>query len=358
MILRRVAVGAVVVLGALQVNPGCGGSDGPGSNGVAGPARVVRERAVGPRLVDLRIRSPALGKTASVRLMTPMRWSAARRGRRWPVLYLLHGCCDTYESWTRSTAIESLPALRNVLVVMPEGGPVGFYSNWIGSGGQAGPAWETFHLTELRRILEREYGAGPRRAIAGQSMGGLGAMIYAARHPGLFLGAASFSGLLHPLGDPDFLLGLFSRHTSDPLAVWGDPSRQRAIWAQHDPTALAGKLRGTRMFVSAGDGRPGALDAADAAPDPIERTALRESRAFVQRLGALRLGAQVDFYGPGTHAWPYWERELDRSLPLLLDALRVATVSSRQRLHPVSDGLMRTRDVPPYGTPVRRAREP
>jgi len=41
---------------------------------------------------------------------------------------------------------------------------------------------------------------------------------------------------------------------------------------------------------------------------------------------ALRLteaGVQLttDFYGPGTHSWPYWERELHRSLPLLLCAL-------------------------------------
>jgi len=30
----------------------------------------------------------------------------------------------------------------------------------------------------------------------------------------------------------------------------------------------------------------------------------------------------TDFYGPATHDWPYWERELHRALPLLLDALR------------------------------------
>jgi diacylglycerol O-acyltransferase/trehalose O-mycolyltransferase len=262
-------------------------------------------------------------------LMTPTGWSSRRGGRRWPALYLLHGCCDTYESWTRSTDIEELPALRDVLVVMPEGGRVGFYSNWLRSGAEKGPSWETFHLSELRRILERDYGAGTRRVIAGQSMGGLGAMDYAARHPGLFLAAASFSGLLHPLGDTDFLLGLFSRHTPDPLAIWGDPSRERKIWASHDPTALAPRLRGTQLFVSAGDGRPGPYDAADAEPDAIEQTVLRESRAFVGRLSRLRLRTEADFYGPGTHSWPYWERELRRALPLLLGALRVGTVERR-----------------------------
>jgi diacylglycerol O-acyltransferase / trehalose O-mycolyltransferase / mycolyltransferase Ag85 len=30
----------------------------------------------------------------------------------------------------------------------------------------------------------------------------------------------------------------------------------------------------------------------------------------------------VDFYGPGTHDWPYWQRELRRALPSLLNAMR------------------------------------
>jgi diacylglycerol O-acyltransferase / trehalose O-mycolyltransferase len=330
--LRPVIARAVATLAAVLLAAGCGSADGQGSDGIAGPTRVLQERQVGPRLIDLRIRSRALGTSANVRLMTPKAWSSRPGGRRWPILYLLHGCCDTYESWTRSTDIEELAGLRDVLVVMPEGGPVGSYSNWLGSRGQPGPAWETFHLSELRRILERDYGAGTRRVIAGQSMGGLGAMGYSARHPGLFLGAASFSGLLHPLGDTDFLLGLFSSYTPDPLAIWGDPERRRDVWSSHDPTALAGRLRRTQMFVSAGDGRPGPFDPADAEPDRIEQTALRESRAFVGRLRRLRLRAQVDFYGPGAHAWPYWERELGRALPVLLGALRLQRAASSAAL--------------------------
>jgi S-formylglutathione hydrolase FrmB len=46
--------------------------------------------------------------------------------------------------------------------------------------------------------------------------------------------------------------------------------------------------------------------------------------AFAGRLRRLGIEATTDFYGPGTHRWPYWERELRRSLPLLLRALRPA----------------------------------
>jgi S-formylglutathione hydrolase FrmB len=282
----------------------CGGSQ-PHAPRAVSAAHVVAERRVGPRTVDLTIRSPALARTAKVRLLTPDGWTARTAGARWPVLYLLHGCCDTYDSWTRSTDVEDLPRLRHVLVVMPEGGAVGFYSNW--RDGSA--AWETFHLVELRRILERSYGAGSRRAIAGLSMGGLGAMDYAARSPGLFAAAASYSGVLHPLAHPRLWLGLFSANTPDPLAVWGDPVGDRRTWAAHDPTELASRLRGTRLFVASGNG---------AGRDQVEATVYGESRAFVARLARLHIPVQTDFYGPGTHEWRYWQRDLKRSLPLLL----------------------------------------
>ena len=311
----------LALVAAALLGIGCGARASPERDHPRREATVVHEERVGPRIIDLEIRSPALGTTATVRLLTPDGWTGAQTSRRWPALYLLHGCCDTYKSWTRSTDTEELPQLRKVLVVMPDAGAVGFYSNWYGTGGEPGPAWETFHLTELRQLLERDYGAGPRRAVAGLSMGGLGAMGYAARHPGLFGAAASFSGLLHPLQHADFLLGLFSAYTPDPRAIWGDPTSDDAIWARHDPTELAGRLNRIRLFVSSGNGRPGPLDRSAQGTDRIESTVLRESRAFVSRLHELHIPVQADFYGPGTHTWPYWQRELERALPTLLQAL-------------------------------------
>ena len=179
----------IVVLGAA-----CGGGTKaqPGARSAGGAAqlRVVATTVLSARMRDLTVASPALGETVKARLLLPVRYQA-RPGFRWPVLYLLHGCCDTYQSWTRSTDVEALTARSDVLVVMPDGGKAGFYSDWL-----TGPRWETFHLAELRRILKRDYRAGPVMAVAGASMGGLGALAYAARHPGLFRAAASFSGIV------------------------------------------------------------------------------------------------------------------------------------------------------------------
>jgi diacylglycerol O-acyltransferase / trehalose O-mycolyltransferase len=233
------------------------------------------------------------------------------------VLYLLHGCCNTYQSWTRSTDIARLAQLRDVLVVMPEGGDVGFYSNW-----RDGPRWEEFHLRELPALLADRYHAGSRRVIAGLSMGGLGAMDYAARRPRMFRAAASFSGVLHPLGAPGFYLGVFSNYTDDPRAVWGDPDDNRDVRRQHDPTVLVPSLAGIARFVSAGNGRPGPYEHGRGKRDLLEAEVGTEARAFVRRARGLGVPVHTDLYGAGIHTWPYWQRELHRALPLLLGALR------------------------------------
>ena len=236
-------------------------------------AAVVGQTQVAPRTLDLTIQSPALGRTAMTRLLLPPDWDA-RPDTRWPVLYLLHGCCDDYTSWTRQTDVAALTAGTDVLVVMPEAGPDGYYSNWL-----SGPAWETFHTVELRQLLERGYRAGQRRAIAGLSMGGLGALDYSARHPGMFQAAASYSGALDTTLNQDTINQVTSIVTSnghDPNALWGDPTKQRLVWAAHNPFDLAFALRGTRLFIACGNGQPGPLDPPGTGFNPSEALHLDE----------------------------------------------------------------------------------
>ncbi len=308
----------IVVLGGLA----CGGStkarSGTRSPGGVAQLRIVATTVLSARMRDLTVASPALGRTVKVRLLLPVHYSARPEGR-WPVLYLLHGCCDTYQSWTRSTDVEALTAHSDVLVVMPDGGKAGFYSDWL-----SGPRWETFHLVELRRILEREYRASKVMAVAGVSMGGLGALAYAARHPGLFRAAASFSGIVDTRLTPQESMryvDLVRSQGEDPGHLWGDPRGDSAVRAAHNPYDLAPGLRGTQLFVAVGTGQPGPLDPAGTAASTIETSLAAENAAFAERLRALKIPAQVDFYGPGTHDWPYWQRDLHHAWPLLQHAL-------------------------------------
>jgi S-formylglutathione hydrolase FrmB len=285
----------------------------------AGGAHVVSEERVGTRLVDLTIRSPALGgQTAEVRLLTPDGWAQRRHRDRWPVLFLLHGMGDDHTTWTTNSDVEDISALRDVLVVMPDAGEGGYYTNWWNHGAGGPPEWETFHLDELRAILERDYGAGTRRVVAGLSMGGFGAVSYAARRPGMFRAAAGYSGPVHLL-HPRFL-ELFD--TTDPaaLVLWGHPVDQRHVWEAHDPYHLAARLRPIPVYLSSGNGTPGPLDPPGEPTDPIEEFLNDLNQSLATRLR--QAGVQVTtHFTTGTHSPPYWQRELHRSLPMLLAAL-------------------------------------
>ncbi|MGY0488801.1 alpha/beta hydrolase [Streptomyces sp. WG-D5] len=289
-------------------------------------AEVVDVTRVADRQVDLSVRASALGgRTVNVRLLTPDGWDPDDRTQHWPTLWLLHGCCGDYTSWTTMTDVASAESLRDVLVVMPEAGWNGWYSDWWNHGQGGDPAWDTFHTRDLRRLLERDWGAGNRRVVAGLSMGGQGALLYAARHPGMFQAAAAYSGSAHPLlndESTDRIMGFFAGQGNDPLRVWGDPVAQRDIWAAHDPYHLAKRLKTLPVYLSCGDGTTGPLDA-PGATSALEADFNRQNHALADQLrkaGATHL--TTHFYGPGTHTWPYWERELHSSLPMLLRALR------------------------------------
>ncbi|WP_434100923.1 alpha/beta hydrolase [Streptomyces parvulus] len=293
-------------------------------------AEVVAVTRVADRQVDLSVRSTALGgRTVKVRLLTPDGWDPSDRHHRrhWPTLWLLHGCCGDYTSWTTMTDVARTDSLRDVLVVMPEAGWNGWYSDWWNHGEGGDPAWETFHTVELRRLLERDWGAGDNRVVAGLSMGGQGALSYAARHPGMFRAAAAYSGSAHPLLNDEStnrILGFFAGQGDDPLRVWGDPVAQRRIWQSHDPFHLARRLKSIPVYLSCGDGTTGPLDA-PGSTSALEADFNRQNQALAAELK--RVGARhvtTNFYGPGTHGWAYWERELHASLPMLLKALRVS----------------------------------
>src|SRR5262245_2327686 len=164
-------------------------------------ATVVQETRINARTLDLKINSPALGTTGMVRVLLPQGWDS-QPTRTWPQVYLMHGCCEPadYKSWTQFTDVEEFTATAPVMVVMPTDGSAGMFSAWWNFGLYNKPDWETFHTTEVRQILERGYRAGTQRAIAGISIGGFGAMHYSFRHPGMFLTAASYSGVLNTLG--------------------------------------------------------------------------------------------------------------------------------------------------------------
>lgn len=300
--------------------------------------RVPSNDPGAPDMVDVSFASHALGRMAQARLLLPIAFDA-HSARRFPVLYLLHGANEPlgYRAWTEQTHIETLAMTRDVIVVMPEAGQAGWYSDWSAPCAQGSahaedagapvdnqPAWETFHLVELEAVLTQYFQANEARAVAGVSMGGLGATSYAARHPGMFSAAASYSGALHTSTNAIVLnVSLQLAGCSNTDAVWGSLSTQPSVWAEHDPYELAGKLIDLPLYVSVGNGMPGPLDAPRAGSDALETLAETANHEFVDHLMQLGGGTRLTtrFYGPGTHSWPYWSRELEASFSMLMASL-------------------------------------
>jgi diacylglycerol O-acyltransferase/trehalose O-mycolyltransferase len=292
----------------------------------AGTTAVVSEKWLGPRQADLTVYSAANNRSLPVRLLVPPGWSRTAAAT-WPVLYLLHGGNDDYTSWTRETDIEELSAAAGVLVVMPEAGRVAGYADWHDlAGGPDAGRWETFHLTELWQVLRDGYRAGTTRSVAGISSGGMGAITYAARHAGTFRYAAAYSA---PLNLLDPVLRQILRQTAtdngdDPDAIWGSPVWQAATWRQHNPLDLATALRGTGVYLSSGQtGLPGDLDPNGGwSPMQFGEAVIGASTAALRlRLSLAGIPSTVNLYRNGTHSWPYWQRELHASWPLLMRSL-------------------------------------
>ena len=75
------------------------------------------------------------------------------------MLYLLHGASGDQTSWTSAGQgeAEQLTAKLPLIVVMPDGGRGGFYTNWFNNGAGGKPRWEDWHIKQLIPWVDRHY---------------------------------------------------------------------------------------------------------------------------------------------------------------------------------------------------------
>lgn len=290
-------------------------------------AKVVYEQWRDDRTLDLTLSSPSIeGLTKNVRLLMPKDWKTSQK--TYPSLWLLHGGMGNFEDWTKNTDIKALTANQDMIVVMPDTSWCSAYSNWWNYGKGGKPAWDTFLTSEIRQTLENKYKANTTRAIAGPSMGGLGALKLPAAHPGMFVAAASFSGNVDPLHGYD---SYKSGPEKPGLACWADWKRvwgdytipeQRAMWIKNSPYEQADKLRSLKyLYVASGDGLTNPLNVG-LKPDPAEQEVSRQGKALVAKLQTLGIPVDSHFYA-GSHSWPYWQSELHTAFPGIKKALEL-----------------------------------
>ena len=231
--------------------------------------------------------------------------------QRWPVLFLLHGHGDAFDSWANPkrgdvrTVATGFPGL----IVMPEGAR-GWYVNWWNGGRRGEPGWERYYLDELVPAIEKRFPIRRGRrwhAIAGLSMGGEGAMMFAIRRPGWFGSVAAFSGPLS-IQRPEWPHG-FDTQGEKHTDVFGDPEANEFYWRGHNPTALTDNLEHTRVYTAVGDGTPGPGDLTNYFGAVAEADLRQHNEDFA---AAARESGVDHTYRPhpGVHDWPYWRADL------------------------------------------------
>jgi S-formylglutathione hydrolase FrmB len=241
---------------------------------------------------------------------------ATHPDRRYPLLWLLHGHGDSYDAWPNAGDGDLLNTAAGFpgLIVMPEGDH-GWYANWWNGGAGGDPAWERYHLDQLLPYANHRLRIRHGRrwhAIAGLSMGGLGAMYYASQRPGYFASAASFSGVLSQ-ERPEWATG-FNTQGEDFDTVFGGAGSFYV--AGHDPTTLIDNLHSTRLFVSVGDGVPDPTIPSEVQNYFGQAAELELRQQATDFVGAANSAGDDLTYTPhqGIHTWHYWKDDLANAI--------------------------------------------
>ena len=288
--------------------------------GASAGIRVTGSQQLTPRLLDVTMTTDALAAPVHTRILLPDGY-ADDPDRRYPVLYLLHGGFGHVADWTEQGDAEKITAGLPLIVVMPEDGNGGWYTDWYNGGRGGPPRWETFDIDQLIPWVDSTYRTVPNRggrAVAGLSTGGFGTMSLAAQHPDVFVSASSYSGAVDLIHNAPVVPIISSEAVADgggPDDVFGNRVADEIVWRAHNPWDLAANLRGLSLSVQTGNGERGPYDSGGLGIDPIEQQVHEMNVSFHDRLDALGVTHRWQDYGPGNDSWPYWQRDLRETLP-------------------------------------------
>ena len=321
--MRQAYVWGIVALASLGL---CGMA-------AANPARIVAEQSAGGgHGIELTISTPAFTAPTKVQVFLPAGYDA-QPGRRWPVTYYVHGAQgDQTRFWPwYGDLVKDFPSI----VVAPDGGWLGWYSDWYNGGAGGPPMYETFVIRQLIPLIDQRFrtlGTRAGRAIIGESMGGYGVMTLTTRNPDMFATAVSLSGAVDNDSLP--IMGLMSASSTAqeggeyqqfaaPDGVYGDRATQAIRWHGHNPVDLASNLHDVVLQVRTFDGAPAPLiednDPTSIAGCSEENEVHRDSISFHQALLTDDVAHLWKDYGSGCHAIAEFRHEFSDSLPGIAD---------------------------------------
>lgn len=208
-----------------------------------------------PRMWWYRFQTAEISWAPAVNVLLPTDYHTS--GRTYPVLYLLHGGLGDFMEFDHHH-IREMTAGKPIIVVMPDGGKAGWYSNPVSSN--SGPHnWESFHLNQLVPWIDknfRTYAEFAGRAVAGFSMGGFGALKYTAKYYGHFASISAHSG--PPSLRRDAGLVVHWANVSSAAVdlsggtIYGAPAWDENRVTADNPMQNLERYRGKRIFLVAG----------------------------------------------------------------------------------------------------------
>lgn len=268
-------------------------------------------------LVHLNFQSACLGNNTDVNIILPDKdWEKTPAafygsGKKYKVLYLLHGTFGDYTDWLRKSNIELYASERNLIVVMPSGANSN-YVNWPGFA-TGYHAWD--YLTEeLMPLVQGWFPASAAREdnfIAGLSMGGNGAVQYAVGHPEKFAGAASLSNAptdLKQMKEPkydgsaeDGAASLFHKRVQNLVDNFGGlegyVDSPINVWDRLPELMKAGTL--PKLYFCCGN---------------QDRLIWEKYQAFKAHAQEIGLPAKFEEEAGYSHEWRFWDMYIEKAL--------------------------------------------
>ena len=243
--------------------------------------------------------STLLGRTLPCTLLVPS------SGRVEGVLYLLHGGYSHHREWAGRVDLARLVAGRPLAIALPEGE----FSLFI--HGYDGRNWERYAALEVPRAVEDRLGLSldrTRRAVAGISMGGFGALHLGLTYPERYGAVATLSAAL---GMTWWQVGQFPG--SPFLPALGPPGSGTRAWV--DPWRTL-----ERALAAVGpEGLPPLWLSTGTEDDAEVTEAHRALHASLERAGVPHTYREV----PGGHDWGFWSRETPTLLGFLASQLHL-----------------------------------
>lgn len=273
-------------------------------------------------LVHLNFSSKYLSGSTDVNIILPDCARSAQprdfygNGKKYPVLWLLHGTFGDYSDWLRKTNVELYAEEKNLIVVMPSAQNTD-YANWPGFG----TGYQVFdYLTEeLMPLVYGWFPASDKREdnyIAGLSMGGRGAIAYAWAYPEKFSVLYSMSCV-----PQDMRPAAEELESGEPAPnPWAALDRERNRARLQNAGGLAAYLSSpqntwdkTKEIAKRTDAPRMVFSCGTA--DFVMYRHFRAFRAYAEELGLKAEFREVEGYN---HEWRFWEMEIQRAIDIFL----------------------------------------